>query len=229
MAESLWQILRPDWMSLQEILPHSGGKALDVGSGSGRNHAIIEKAGYKWVGCDTADYPGVIKGDAHNLPFDRNIFDLVVIWQVMEYLDDPWQAIGEIFRVLKPGGMVIGSASFLEPMHGKVYFNFSQYGLEKILKTKGFKDILLLPGVGCFPLITWIWVRQLTGSEVLARCALQGARMCVWGISLIFDRMSAFMRILGSGYGSKSEWIRETAPYHFAGQIAFRASKREDL
>ncbi len=231
MSEPLWKTLRPDWTSLKEVLLRGTGKALDVGAGRGRHREVIEEAGYTWTGCDNASSRGddVMEGDAHHLPFHDNTFDLAVIWQVMEYLDDPWQAVGEICRVLKPGGIVIGSASFLEPMHGKVYFNFSHHGLEKILTSKHFKDILFLPGIGCFPLISWTWVRQLTGSELLAQCALRGAGACVWGISLIFDRISALRHLMGSGYASKSRWIRETAPYHFAGQITFRAIKRDDL
>ena len=227
MVETLWKALRPDWTSLDEVLPNGKGKALDIGAGSGRHRIAIEKAGYEWTGCDYAEErgPEVIKADARDLSFESNTFDLVVIWQVMEYLDDPWQAVAEIFRVLKPGGIVIGSASFLEPMHGRVYFNFSHYGLIKLLESKGFKDIFFWPGIGCFPLIGWTWVRQLTGSEQLAKCALWSMRIFFWGISFVFDRISALKHTLGFGYGSKGKWIREIAPYHFAGQITFRAIK----
>lgn len=223
MDESLWQSLRPDWTSLRDILTHGSGDALDVGSGHGRNRAIIEKAGYTWTGCDTTDYTDVVKGDAHNLPFDEGAFDLVVIWQVIEYLEEPWRALKEIQRVLKPGGKVVGSASFLEPMHGKVYFNFSQYGLEKILLDCGFRDISLFPGIGCFPLIFWSYARQLTGSELPARFAIWTGRISIWMVSLIVDFFSSVRRTLGAGGGSKSRWMRDTAPFHYAGQISFRA------
>ena len=228
MSGTLWKLLRPDWTSLEEVLPEGSGKALDIGAGNGRHRRIIEDAGYRWTGCDTAATrgDGVIEADAHHLPFDDNTFDLAVIWQVMEYLRDPWKAVEEISRVLTPGGILIGSASFLEPMHGRVYFNFSQYGLEEILKNSGFGEILLWPGIGCFPLISWTWVRQLTGSDTLARSALWGARVGVWGMSLVVRSLSSVRRLLRLGGGSKNRWLRETAPYHFAGQITFRATKR---
>lgn len=201
---SLWQALRPDWDSIETVLPRGEGLALDVGAGNGRHKEVIEKAGYQWVGCDFAARAGIgIKADAHNLPFRNKTFDLIILWQVMEYLHDPWQAMSEIRRVLKFGGVVIGSVSFLEPMHGRVFFNFSQYGLEEILKGNGFSNILLSPGIGCFPLIRWTWVRQLTGSELLAKAGRWIERIVIWGVSIFFDMVSAMRYTLGSGNNYK--------------------------
>ena len=169
-----------------------------------------------------------ILGDAHNLPFISNAFDLIILWQIMEYLRDPWQAMKEIHRVLKPRGVIIGSVSFLEPMHGKVFFNFSQYGIEEILKESRFTNILLSPGIGCFPLICWTWVRQLTGSELLAEVGLWVERIGIWGVCGILDLLSEMKHALGLGDNFKRHWIREIMPFSYAGQITFRATKGED-
>jgi ubiquinone/menaquinone biosynthesis C-methylase UbiE len=42
--------------------------------------------------------------DAENLPFDNDSFDLVYSWGVLHHSPDTPRAIGEVFRVLKPGG-----------------------------------------------------------------------------------------------------------------------------
>jgi ubiquinone/menaquinone biosynthesis C-methylase UbiE len=52
-----------------------------------------------------------IVGSAYSLPFADNFFDVIVSAWVLEHLDQPETAFREIYRVLKPGGVVI----FLTP------------------------------------------------------------------------------------------------------------------
>lgn len=44
--------------------------------------------------------------DAENLPFDDDSFDLVYSWGVLHHTPDTRRAFREVFRVLKPGGLV---------------------------------------------------------------------------------------------------------------------------
>jgi SAM-dependent methyltransferase len=43
--------------------------------------------------------------DGYMLPFESNSFDLVHSWFVLEHVPDIWQALREIVRVLRPGGI----------------------------------------------------------------------------------------------------------------------------
>jgi ubiquinone/menaquinone biosynthesis C-methylase UbiE len=45
-------------------------------------------------------------GDAHDLGFDDESFDLAVARLVFQYLADPQAAADELFRILRPGGFV---------------------------------------------------------------------------------------------------------------------------
>jgi ubiquinone/menaquinone biosynthesis C-methylase UbiE len=47
------------------------------------------------------------QGDIYAPPFPRNTFDLVVIHQVLHYLDDPARAIREAGRLIAPGGRIL--------------------------------------------------------------------------------------------------------------------------
>jgi ArsR family transcriptional regulator len=47
------------------------------------------------------------QGDVYSPPFDRNSFDLVVIHQVLHFLDDPARALREAARLLTPGGRLL--------------------------------------------------------------------------------------------------------------------------
>jgi ArsR family transcriptional regulator len=47
------------------------------------------------------------QGDIYAPPFPRNTFDLVIIHQVLHYLDDPARAIREAARLVAPGGRIL--------------------------------------------------------------------------------------------------------------------------
>lgn len=60
--------------------------------------------------------------DAHNIPYEKNSFDLVVSTEVLEHLDDPKSAILEIKRVLKKGGTAV-----IELDSGNMLFSIMWY------------------------------------------------------------------------------------------------------
>ena len=50
---------------------------------------------------------GVLCQDVQNLTFDDGVFDYVLSFDVLEHVPDYRKAIGEIYRVLKPGGIFL--------------------------------------------------------------------------------------------------------------------------
>lgn len=54
-----------------------------------------------------------VKMDIHDIPFDKNTFDVAFCNHVMEHVDDDIQAMREIFRILKPGGWAIIQIPFI--------------------------------------------------------------------------------------------------------------------
>ncbi len=48
----------------------------------------------------------LLNADAENLPFDDNSFDIVYSWGVLHHTPDTPRAYGEVFRVLRPGGVI---------------------------------------------------------------------------------------------------------------------------
>jgi len=57
----------------------------------------------------TSDRVNFIQGDAENLPVASNMFDLVVSTEMLEHLVQPESALDEIYRIMKPGGLFIGT------------------------------------------------------------------------------------------------------------------------
>ena len=100
----------------------SGACVLDYGCGAGQIVTRLRNAGVAAFGCDVfyegGNYSnqmdselfdnGVIKRmDADRIPFDTESFDFVLNNQVMEHVPDLEGVLDEIWRVLKPGGLVL--------------------------------------------------------------------------------------------------------------------------
>ncbi|WP_224404558.1 metalloregulator ArsR/SmtB family transcription factor [Afifella sp. IM 167] len=96
---------------------------LDIGTGSGRMLELLAGRAERLTGVDrspqmlslarahmeSAGLPRVQlrAGDALALPLPRGAYDLVVLHQVLHFLDDPAAAIAEATRVLAPGGTLL--------------------------------------------------------------------------------------------------------------------------
>jgi SAM-dependent methyltransferase len=48
-----------------------------------------------------------VKADINNLPFEDNTYDFILCNHVLEHIPDDTQAMKELYRVLKPGGIAI--------------------------------------------------------------------------------------------------------------------------
>ena len=71
----------------------------------------------------------VQNADAENLPFDAESFDLVYSWGVLHHTPDTGRALREVFRVLKPGG-VVKAMIYHVPSWGGLMLYF-RYGLAR--------------------------------------------------------------------------------------------------
>jgi uncharacterized protein YbaR (Trm112 family)/SAM-dependent methyltransferase len=59
--------------------------------------------------------------DAHDIPFKDESFDGVVIQAVLEHVVDPQRCVEEIYRVLKPNGLVYAETPFMQQVHAGRY------------------------------------------------------------------------------------------------------------
>lgn len=87
------------------------GRVLDVGCGPGWELAELP-ASARGTGVDLRAYRGgaqpMVRADAVRLPFGDAAFDLVLALDLLEQAEvHPAQAIGEIARVLRPGGRLL--------------------------------------------------------------------------------------------------------------------------
>jgi len=123
------------------------GRVLDIGSKNRRYDACLKNAS-SIVAIDI--YPernDVIKADGRFLPFKNSSFDAIVSFEVLEYIPETAVVINEVFRVLKPGGKLLFSIPFHNPVHGEavndVNMQFSSKGTDFVRYTaKGLHHLL---------------------------------------------------------------------------------------
>lgn len=82
-------------------------KILDIGCGT--NPYMSESEDDEIVHLDVTDLSGVdVVWDLNNFPypFKDNEFDMVIAYHVLEHLDNVVKVMGELWRILKPKGIV---------------------------------------------------------------------------------------------------------------------------
>ncbi len=102
---------------LKENASLISGDILDIGS-KNRRYDYLFKGNVTAIDIIPNKEMRVIKGDVEKgLNFKSESFDSVTCTEVLEYLSDYQTAIGEIHRVLKPGGRAIISVPFMYADH----------------------------------------------------------------------------------------------------------------
>ena len=78
---------------------------------------------------------------AESIPEKDNFFDLVITQEVLEHVQDPFKAMNEIFRVLKPNGILYCQLPFIIGYHpGPTdFWRFTKEGIEEIINRNGFE------------------------------------------------------------------------------------------
>ena len=106
-----------------------GHRVLDMGCGGGRHAFALYRRGADVVALDMdaaelKDVAGMfaamaaegeapdgataqaVRGTAYSLPFEDDSFDRIIAAEVLEHLPEDSRAMAELFRVLKPGGLI---------------------------------------------------------------------------------------------------------------------------
>lgn len=136
---------------------------LDLGTGTGRLLEIFSTRYRRGVGVDLSPQmlsiaranlnkagirnAQVRQGDIYSLPVAPGTFDVVVVYQVLHYLDDPARAVAEAARALRPGGrlLVVDFAphdlEFLREEHAHRRLGFARGQVEKWFSAVGLETV----------------------------------------------------------------------------------------
>ena len=135
-------------------------RALIVGgarAGKGMSAALANPA-IDWIETDVqTGGRAQMLCDAQQIPFEDETFDAVVAQAVLEHVSDPIRAVEEIWRVLKPGGLIYAETPFLQQVHAGAY-DFTRYthlGHRRLFRRFDELD----NGAACGPgmALAWAW------------------------------------------------------------------------
>lgn len=132
---------------------------LDLGTGTGRMLELLAPHSVRAVGVDFS--PAMLnlaravieraglrnvqlrQGDLYALPVEADAYDLVVLHQVLHYLDDPARALREAARALRPGGRLLvvdfapHAQEFLREEHEHRRLGFAAEEIAAMLREAG--------------------------------------------------------------------------------------------
>ncbi|PSC05077.1 ArsR family transcriptional regulator [Alsobacter soli] len=157
---------------------------LDLGTGTGRMLALLAPKAARAVGVDSnhamlavaranmelAGVRGVElrQGDIYAPPVERGAFDVVVVHQVLHFLEDPPRALREAAATLSPGGRLIvvdfapHGLEFLREAHAHRRLGFAREQIEGWLAEAGLEPAsyreLAAPGSAPDRLTVSLWV-----------------------------------------------------------------------
>ncbi len=108
--------------------------------------------------------------DGRSLPFPDGRFDAVVSFEVLEHIFNVDEALGEIGRVLKPGGQILITIPFAWDEHEAPYdfARYTSFGITDVLKRNGFEVVELKKTTTYVLAVCLMWIAYVT-QHVLPR------------------------------------------------------------
>ncbi len=158
-------------VSAMEQMAKECKKILDVGGGTRfmKRMKIFESlfahVDYKTLDV-SADYHPDIIGDIHAIPMEDSSVDGIICRSVLEHVERPADAVREMYRILRPGGLVFVQVPSTYPYHARTgfgaypdYWRFFDDTLRLIFKD--FSDIKLQKHGGWFAAMAFFMPLQV--------------------------------------------------------------------
>jgi SAM-dependent methyltransferase len=124
---------RRQWVARYASLLPAGARVLDAGAGEGQYRALFAHCDYK--AHDFGQEPRTV---GHYTPLDYQsdilaiaapdgAFDVILCTEVLEHVPEPIKALGELSRLLRPGGVMMLSAPLGCVLHQEPYIFYGGY------------------------------------------------------------------------------------------------------
>lgn len=136
-----------------------GARVLDAGAGDAPYRELFGHCEYLTTDWTDSVHAGARHADViaslDDLPVADASFDAVLCTQVLEHVDDSAAVLGQLHRVLRPGGRLWLTVPLTWPLHEEPFdfFRFTPYSLLNLLSRAGFVDIEINPRNGYFATI----------------------------------------------------------------------------
>jgi len=215
--------------ALADCRRFAGGVLLDVGCGQRRHERLFLPIVERYIGLD---YPPVSKavwaaaggargvdigGDGQRLPIASSAVDTVLCTQVLEHVREPAQLMGELARVLKPGGYAIITAPQEWGVHQEPFdfYRYTRYGLSYLAEKAGLQVVYLRARGGFWAMLAQRWSAYLYDA-VCRPLRRRGQRLAFLLSALLVLPLVALTQLAGLGLDRLHYVDRNTLGYVLA-------------
>lgn len=152
---------------------------------------------YPPTGADLYHAKPDLFANASQLPVLNETIDVVTMFEIIEHLHAPTDAIQEAYRVLKPGGIIWISVPFLYPVHDAPYDfqRLTSFGLSRDLSQANFIDIEISQSLSAIETSCLLMNISLSGAMLVA---LKEKSFSLLGLPIILVSI-VLINVLGRG------------------------------
>lgn len=163
---------RENYNNIVTMLPDNSKILVIGGSIKGQGmDSIYSNESFEVIGSDVSFGPYTkIISDAHDIPFEDELFDCVIVQAVLEHVLEPQRCVSEVHRVLKLSGIVYAETPFMQQVHMKQYdfTRFTHLGHRRLFRY--FEEIKSGPVGGPGMALAWSYtyfLRSFATSRVV--------------------------------------------------------------
>ena len=159
--------------------------------------------------------------DAHDIPFEDESFDGVIIQAVLEHVVDPYKCCDEIHRVLKKQGITYAETPFMQQVHGGRYdfTRFTHLGHRRLFRK--FEEID--SGAVCGPGMALAWSYQYF------LLSFTTSRLLRLALRLFASITSFYFKYFDYYLIDKSGSLDAASGYYFMGRKTVQVLSDQDL
>jgi SAM-dependent methyltransferase len=154
---------------LKRWCPAVTGDVLSIGSGGdrdgvGRTYREYFAKAASYTTSEVVPTPGCdLVLDVRFMPtIPDGRYDAIFCSGVLEHVDDCHQAVAEMARILKPGGLLMVGVPFQQRVHRapQDFWRFTEYGVRYLLRAFEIVDLIAIGDDHKFPWTYWVQARK---------------------------------------------------------------------
>jgi len=124
-------------------LIQNNSKVIDIGGKKYSKRGLFDidslSKDVTYVNIEKSTHPDIV-ADAKNIPVADNAYDIIIMGELLEHVEDPLDVIREAHRILKPDGKALATVPFMVGIHGDPtdYGRYTDTFLKEVTEKAGF-------------------------------------------------------------------------------------------